>query len=179
MDVRAAFARERESASSFLTALVRLSGIQVSRGVLGRLDMLARIKANASERQHFPLEKSDKPSDISNAMRLVRLAAEPRQVGDSIKGAINRAARVLTWTPTRTRDIWYGGARRLDVAEMDALRALERKKLEADFIAERRRNIEQVAVLRTRLQHRDSDFHREDIAALDWMLRELRAPEFE
>lgn len=128
-----------------------------------------------SVRGNLSSEFSDKSSDISNAMRLVRIAAEPRLVGDSIKAAITRASRTLHWTPTRTRDLWYGTARRVEVAEMDALRALERRKLEADFVAERRRNIEQVAVLRTRLQMRDQEFHRDDIAALDWMLREVMA----
>jgi hypothetical protein len=107
-------------------------------------------------------------------MRLVRLAAEPRQVGDSIKTSILRASRVLHWTPTRTRDVWYGTARRIEVREMDALRALKRKRDEADFVAERRRYIEQAVVLCTRLELRDADFHREDIAALRWLLREVR-----
>lgn len=129
-----------------------------------------------SERTNFPSENSDKSSDISDAMRMLRIAAEPRPVGDSVKAAINRAAKALAWAPTRTRDVWYGAARRIDVCEMDVLRAIERKRLEADFIAERRRNLEQVAVLRTRLAMRDRDFHAQDIAAIDWMLRELRAP---
>lgn len=120
-----------------------------------------------------PLEFSNKSSEISDAMRMVRIAAEPRQVDDSIKAAINRAARVLHWTPTRTRDIWYGVARRIGVIEMDALRALERSKIESDGAAERRRHLEQLAVLRTRLQHRDADFHRDEIAALDWLVQQL------
>lgn len=135
--------------------------------------MSGRVAARALERGNFASENCHKSSDISDAMRMVRIAAEPRQVGDSIKSSIVRAARVLQWTPTRTRDVWYGTAHRIEVREMDALRALERGKLEADFITERRRNIEQVAVLRTRLSMRDADFHREDIAALDWMLRQL------
>jgi hypothetical protein len=117
--------------------------------------------------------KSNESSGYSDAMRLVRLAAEPRHVGDSIKAAIDRASRRLKWSFTRTRDVWYGNAYRLTVGEMDALRALERAKLEGDFLSERRRNIEQVAVLRSRLHHRDPDFHRDDCAALDWMLREI------
>lgn len=125
-----------------------------------------------TERADKSSEFSDKSADISDAMRFVRLAAEPRAVGDSIKAAINRAARKLHWSPTRTRDIWYGHARRIDVAEMDALRALERARLDADFITERRRNIEQLAVLRTRLHMRDATFHAPDIAAIDWLLRE-------
>lgn len=136
--------------------------------------MLGSVGRPVSARSDLSLENSDKSSDISNAMRMVRIAAEPRQVGDSIKSSISRAARTLGWTPTRTRDVWYGTARRIDVAEMDALRGLERRKFESDFITERRRHIEQVAVLRTRLQMRDGEFHRDDIAALDWMLGEVK-----
>lgn len=131
----------------------------VSRAALARANLLS--------------EKSDKSSDISDAMRLVRIAAEPRQVGDSVKVAITRAARVLSWKRTRARDVWYGSARRIDVREMDALRALEQQREQAAATAGWRRNLEQVAVLRTRLHMRDPDFHAADIAALDWLLGEL------
>jgi hypothetical protein len=119
-------------------------------------------------------EFSNKSSDISDAMRLLRIAAEPRPVGDSVKAAVSRVARAFKWSPSRTRDLWYGTARRVEVHEMDALRDLERERDAADFITERRRNLEQVAVLRTRLHMRDADFHAPDIAAIDWILRELK-----
>lgn len=134
--------------------------------------MEGSIARSALARGHLSSEFSDKSSDISDAMRLVRIAAEPRPIGDSVKAAVNRAASHLRWSPTRTRDIWYGTARRVEVREMDRLRDLERQKLAADFIAERRRNLEQLAVLRTRLQMRDPQFHAPDICALDWLLRE-------
>lgn len=123
-----------------------------------------------SARADFSSEFSDDSSEISDAMRIVQLAAEPRPVGDSIKAAIGRSAKRLKWSYTRTRDVWYGDARRIDVREMDALREIERKRDEAADGADRRRRIEQLAVLRTRLQMRDPEFHREDIAALDWLL---------
>lgn len=103
-------------------------------------------------------------------MRIVQLAAEPRPVGDSVKAAIGRSAKRLKWSYTRTRDIWYGDARRIDVREMDALREVEQRRDDAANEADRRRKLEQLAVLRTRLHMRDPDFHREDIAALDWLL---------
>lgn len=123
-----------------------------------------------SARADFVSDKSDDSSEVSDAMQMVQLAAEPRPVGDSVKAAINRSARRLGWSFTRTRDVWYGDARRIDVREMDALREIERKRDEAATDAERRRKLEQLAVLRTRLSMRDPEFHREDIAALDWML---------
>ena len=39
-----------------------------------------------------------------------------------MKAAIRRASRRLGLSFTRTRDIWYGDARRIDAAEMDRLR---------------------------------------------------------
>lgn len=123
-----------------------------------------------SARADFSSEESDDSSEISDAMRIVQLAAEPRPVGDSVKAAIGRSAKRLHWSFTRTRDVWYGDARRIDIREMDALREIERKRDEAATEAERRLRFEQLAVLRTRLQMRDPGFHREDIAALDWLL---------
>lgn len=127
-----------------------------------------------SARADFVSEKSDESSETSDAMRIVQLAAEPRPVGDSVKAAIGRAAKRLRWSYTRTRDVWYGDARRIDVREMDALREVERRRDDAASELERRRRLEQLAVLRTRLHMRDPDFHREDIAALDWMLNEAK-----
>jgi hypothetical protein len=141
--------------------------------VAGKITMHGNVGHAASARADFMSEKSDDSSESSDAMRIVQLAAEPRPVGDSVKAAIGRAARRLGWSYTRTRDVWYGDARRIDVREMDALREIERRRDEAATDAERRRQLEQLAVLRTRLQMRDPGFHREDIAALDWMLREI------
>jgi hypothetical protein len=131
------------------------------------------IGQTALERANISSEFSDKSSEISNAMRLVRLAAEPRQVGDSIKSATARASRVLGWSFTRTRDVWYGSARRIEASEMDALREIERKHSARASEGERQRYLEQLAVLRTRLQMRDPEFHRADCLAIEWLLNEL------
>jgi hypothetical protein len=136
--------------------------------------MHATVRALPSERPGISSENSDKRSEISDAMRMVRIAAGPRLVGDSIKAAIGRAARALGWSFTRTRDIWYGDARRLDAKEFDALRAIQRERDAAITVAEKRRHLEQIAVLRTRLSIRDADFHRSDIEALDFLLDALR-----
>lgn len=132
--------------------------------------MHGTMRRAGSARADFMSDKSDDSSEIADAMRIVQLAAEPRPVGDSVKAAIGRSARRLGWSYTRTRDVWYGDARRIDVREMDALREVERKRDDAANEAERRRKLEQIAVLRTRLQMRDPEFHRDDIAALDWLL---------
>jgi hypothetical protein len=69
------------------------------------------------------LASSSHASSIQEAQALVRQCAEPRPVGDSIKSAINRAARRLGFGPSRTRKLWYGNAQRIDAHEMDHLRA--------------------------------------------------------
>jgi hypothetical protein len=61
-------------------------------------------------------------ASIMEAQSLVRRCAEPRPAGDSVKAAIRRASRRLDLRFTRTRDIWYGEARRIDAGEMDQLR---------------------------------------------------------
>jgi hypothetical protein len=135
--------------------------------------MHSRIGQLALARGNKASDFSDKSSEISDAMRLVRLAAEPQQIGDSKKAQIGRAARTLGWSYTRARDIWYGCARRIEVNEMDALRELEQRSNAAELDGERWKNLEQIAMLKARLEMRDRDFHAHDIAALQWMLDQL------
>jgi hypothetical protein len=68
------------------------------------------------------LRKSLYVTSIEEAQSLVRRCAEPRPAGDQVKAAIRRASRQLGLSFTRTRDIWYGDARRIDAEEMDRLR---------------------------------------------------------
>ena len=58
---------------------------------------------------------------IAEAKSLVRRCAEPVAVG-GVKGAVRQASRRLGFPFTRTRDIWYGDAKRIDAIEMDRLR---------------------------------------------------------
>ena len=66
---------------------------------------------------------------IDEARTLVRRCAEPRPANDSVKAAIRRASQRLEIPFSRTRDIWYGDARRIDAHEMDQLRR-EAEKVE-------------------------------------------------
>jgi hypothetical protein len=78
-----------------------------------------------SVKQHQAVSKLPKPSNASSideAQALVRRCAEPRPVGDKAKAAILRASRRLEFAFTRTKDIWYGDAKRIDAKEMDRLR---------------------------------------------------------
>jgi hypothetical protein len=61
-------------------------------------------------------------SSIDEAQTLIRRCAEPRPAGDIVKAAIRRASQRLDIPFSRTRDIWYGDARRIDAEEMDRLR---------------------------------------------------------
>lgn len=101
-------------------------------------------------------------SSVSEASLLLRRAAEPRGIGDSVKSAIRRAANKIGFTYSRAKDIWYANARRIDADEMDALRR-EAKKQAATY---------------DRIAHAmastDADFYREDIAALVYAARAIR-----
>lgn len=99
---------------------------------------------------------------LCEASVLVKRAAEPRVIGDSVKAAIARAANKLRWRYSRTKDIWYARARRIDAHEMDALRK-EAAKQAAKY--ERIAN----AMVTT-----DPEFFGEDIAALVHTARALR-----
>jgi len=68
------------------------------------------------------LPSSPYASSIDEAQILVRPRAEPRPAGDQVKAAIRRASQRLEIPFSRTRDIWYGDARRIDAEEMDRLR---------------------------------------------------------
>src|SRR5258705_11414722 len=61
-------------------------------------------------------------SPIEEAQALVQRCAEPRPAGDQVKAAILRASRGLGFPFNRTKDIWYGDARRVEAEEMDRLR---------------------------------------------------------
>src|ERR1700694_2734257 len=68
------------------------------------------------------LPNSPYASSIDEAQILVRRCAEPRPAGDQVKAAVRRASQRLGIPFSRTRDIWYGDARRIDAEEMDRLR---------------------------------------------------------
>lgn len=107
-------------------------------------------------------------SSVSEASSLVRRVAEPRDVGDSVKAAIVRAARRLGFPFSRTKDLWYGDARRIDAAEMDRLRDLAAKR-EAALLRDK------ILAARNLLAAGDAEFHRPQIDALEFALRRMGA----
>ena len=77
------------------------------------------------------VSKSSEMSAIAEASQLLRIVAEPRPVGDSVKSAITRAARRVGFPIARAENIWRQEARRIDASEMDRLRAVAMQKQEA------------------------------------------------
>ena len=106
-------------------------------------------------------ERSEKPSEgghlmpNTDASRLLQEIAEPRPVGDTVKAAITRAARAMNEFLPRERrvsygraeDIWRREARRIDAAEMDAIRAAHARR-----DRELRTEIQQAQALARRLE---------------------------
>lgn len=100
-----------------------------------------------SERSEKPSENSDSGESRKGqrmnasveAAELIRALAEPRPVGDTVKLALQRAARASGLSPTRAKAIWYREARRIDAEEIDALRAANehRRKVLARLVVVR------------------------------------------
>jgi hypothetical protein len=74
--------------------------------------------------------KANKVSVMSDMQRIVRLAAEPRAVGDSTKAAIARASRRLQLSYRRCYDFWYAtSSASVRAVEADRLRTEELRLL--------------------------------------------------
>lgn len=122
-------------------------------------------------------ERFDPMGALREASVLIRQAAEPRPIGDSVKAAIGRAARRLGFGFSRTKDIWYANARRIHAEEMDRLRSnVRRLDQERRGRADAKVAIGRLVALRSALAAADADFHRETLAALDDALRAMGAP---
>jgi hypothetical protein len=118
------------------------------------------------------LPSSPYTASIDEAQTIVRRCAEPRLPGGSIKAAIRCASRRLEFSFTRTRDIWYGDARRIDAAEMDRLR-------QAAENAEFAQAIAGIQVLRNRMLESNLPASRQVFAALTAALSALGVQEEE
>lgn len=107
-------------------------------------------------------------SSISEAQTLVQRCAEPRPAGDQVKAAIRRASRRLGLSFSRTKDLWYGDARRIDSVEMDRLR-------QGAENAEIAHAVSCIEVLRNRMLGSRSPASREIATALTAALHALGA----
>lgn len=97
-------------------------------------------------------------SASAEAASLVRQIAEPWQVGDTVKAAINRVARRVGLRPSRVEDIWRREARVIRAEEMDAIRAAADEKTLEGARGEYQRLSERIAALEALLVVQDEDF---------------------
>jgi hypothetical protein len=115
-------------------------------------------------------------SAVAEAATLLRQVAEPRPVGDTVKAAINRAARRVSIRPGRVEDIWREEAKAIRAEEMDAIRraaAQERVAREAKHeLAELDARIARLEAL---LVH-DEDHYRPQVDALRSVARRPHRP---
>jgi hypothetical protein len=110
--------------------------------------------------------RSSYASSIEEAKVLVRECAKPCPVEDNVKAAILRASRRLGFAFSRTREIWYGTARRIDAEEMD------RPRKEADDI-EIACAVAEIKMLRNRMLVLETPDSREVVAGIDAALGAL------
>lgn len=91
---------------------------------------------------------------VAEAASLLRSVAEPRPVGDTVKAAINRAAKRVSkymrepMRPSRAEDIWREEARMVRAEELDAIR----RAAEAQLTQEARREFTQLDARIARLE---------------------------
>jgi len=82
---------------------------------------------------------------LAEAALSLRLLAEPIPAGDRIKCQIVRAARKAGLSVTRASDLWYGKARRIDPAELEAIRNAKAKRRPADELRAIAADLEAIA----------------------------------
>lgn len=100
-------------------------------------------------------------TSVSEAAFLIRQVAEPRPVGDSIKGAIRRASYRLGWPFIRAKKVWYEEAARIDAHEMDELRRFALKQAA------------QYEIIADALHAKDAEFFGEAIASYRDIARQV------
>lgn len=105
-------------------------------------------------------------SSVAEASTLLKRLVADEPTGTKIKGLIDAAAKKVGWKFSRTKDVWYEDARRIDAHEMDRLRDVIAKR-EADALKK------QLAGLRSKLAATDPKLHRPTIDALERALRRM------
>ena len=106
------------------------------------------------------LTEGERMTCVDEASTLLRRAAEPQPVGDSVKSAIGRAARRVGITFSRTQDIWYREARTVRADEMDAIRkAAAQRTKEQEARHEYRELMARLTTMESRLAALAKDTH--------------------
>lgn len=70
---------------------------------------------------------------VAEASSLLRQLAEPRPIGDTVKAAISRAARLARMNYSRAEDIWRREAKMVRAEEMDVLRQAKLEHARAEY----------------------------------------------
>lgn len=112
-------------------------------------------------------------SDVAECQEMIQ-GLFPPGLG-KVKERVRTAARKLGWPHSRTKDIWYGDARRIDGFEKEQLKA-ERIKREVDAerkiaSAEYKQLRDRIARLEARLAIVDEDYSRPFRDALQQSVR--------
>ena len=115
-------------------------------------------------RSNFPSEAVNNSSPMSEAALLLRRITN--SLDRNTKARIGAAARRLGWGYSRTREVWYQNARRIDAQEMDCLR---REAARAEIES----GVFNLLELRSALTAFDPQFHSAALASLDDALRAL------
>lgn len=118
------------------------------------------------------LSEHSEMSDAAQASELVRDVV-PVNGGATIRARILATARRLGWNYSRTRDVWYEQARRIDAHEMDQLRAALKKKEAQEANDDIQQLRARLARLETVLAVADADFHGPHIEAVRGQMRGL------
>ena len=110
--------------------------------------------------------------DLADDLR--RLAA-PIVRSEKMSAAIERAARLAGLPAWRVFNIWYGKAKRVEEAERAAVKAALDKKIREAARNEFHELKTRLAILESRLNQIDPDFHRPAIDAAREQMRRLGA----
>jgi hypothetical protein len=109
---------------------------------------------------------------MSDAAVMLRELSMPWGPGERIKSVLDRTARLARLTYSRTYEIWYCRARRIEPYEIDqiaeALRIKNERALKNELHALRSRLAQIEATV-----SRDSEFYRPDVDYARDMLRQL------
>lgn len=109
---------------------------------------------------------------MSEAAIMLRELSLPWETGERIKSILDRTSRLAKLSYSRTYEIWYGRARRIEPSEIEQI-------AEALRIKNERAVKNELHELRTRLARleatvsKDSDFYRPDADYARDMLRQL------
>ncbi len=103
----------------------------------------------------------------------LRALAEPRRHGEKITVALDRVARLCGFEYWRTYDLWYRKTRRVEEAERTAVKAALEKKLTEAARNEFHELKTRLAILESRLNQIDPDFHRPTLDAAFAQMRGL------